>query len=149
MRQRAWVFLAGMGAGAALLYFLDERHGSYRRSVLRDRSNARLRELGTTLSKRRRDLRNRLRGLGAQVRSQIIPRRVDDAVLEARVRSKLGRVSSHPHAIEVTCCNGVCTLGGDVTASEVGMVMSCAGKVRGVRRVDNQMRTRTPGLQPV
>src|SRR5206468_3234814 len=51
----------------------------------------------------------------------------------------LGRVVSHPHAIEVRVRDGHVTLSGPVLASEVDDLLSCLSSVRGVEDVENRL----------
>lgn len=63
----------------------------------------------------------------------------DDAVVTARVRSKLGRYTSHPHAIRVEAQNGHVTLSGQVLAEEAGDLLKAICSVAGVQHVENQL----------
>jgi uncharacterized membrane protein len=109
-----------------------------------------------------RDVAHRTYGTAASVAgalSQPIP---DDDVLVARVRAKLGRVVSHPHALEVSAANGVVTLGGPILQAEVPQLVATVRAVRGVCDVINELKehkqpddvpalqggTTPPGLRP-
>lgn len=75
-----------------------------------------------------------------------------DDVLAARVRSKLGRVVSHPHAIHVEAHDGCVSLSGPILANEVDALMNCAARVPGVHRVEQNLAVyeqaaEVPGLQ--
>ena len=63
----------------------------------------------------------------------------DDGRLVERVRSKLGRVCSHPHAIDVYVHDGEVTLIGPVMADEVRDLLTAAASVRGVHSVINEL----------
>jgi hypothetical protein len=58
-----------------------------------------------------------------------------DEVLAERVRSKIGRVLSHPRAIDVNAEQGIVELRGAVLRSERRRAIRCAESVRGVRAV--------------
>ncbi|HEX2272095.1 MAG TPA: SRPBCC family protein [Pyrinomonadaceae bacterium] len=58
-----------------------------------------------------------------------------DQILEQRVRSKMGRVVSHPHAIQVKGENGRVTLSGPILAHEVKDLMTSVAGVSGVTEV--------------
>jgi hypothetical protein len=58
---------------------------------------------------------------------------LNDRRLLRSVRAELGRVSSHPHAIDVEVSNGAVTLRGPVLNTEVADILSCVESVRGVR----------------
>ena len=60
-----------------------------------------------------------------------------DGVVVDRVRSKLGRYTSHPSAIEVHVNNGHVTLNGPILDDEVAALVSAVKSVDGVREVDN------------
>src|ERR1041385_3242642 len=98
--------LWGLGVGAGLMYLFDPDRGKRRRALVRDKAQALTRRLQKTVDKTSRDLRNRVQGLALEAKSHNVP----DEVLVERVRSKLGRLVSHPHAIEVAAKNGVVTL---------------------------------------
>jgi hypothetical protein len=66
---------------------------------------------------------------------------VDDGTLLERVRSKLGRVCSHPRAIDVQVANGNVTLRGPILAGDVAHVLAAVSNVRGVRAVTNDLDT--------
>lgn len=67
--------------------------------------------------------------------------RVDDAVLTARIKTEMtadGRVS--PTRVNVDTLNGVVTLKGEVpTQQEKDAAAQVAGKIEGVKRVENQL----------
>ncbi|HEX9943885.1 MAG TPA: BON domain-containing protein [Thermoanaerobaculia bacterium] len=126
---------AGLGAG--LMYLLDPQGGGRRRAVARDKTVSALKKGGETARKTSRDLGNRTKGLVAEAGSKLRRGEVDDQVLRDRVRSKMGRVVSHPSAIEVTAEDGYVTLSGPVLAWEVDRLLVVVGKVKGVRDVEN------------
>jgi uncharacterized membrane protein len=137
--------------GAGLMYFLDPDRGRRRRALVRDKSRrlTNLVERGT--AKTKCDLANRRSGIAAYVASHVpfqseIP---PDYILEARVRSKLGRLVGHPHAVQVKANHGTVTLCGDVLAGEVGGLMKGIASVPGVSRVENECRVyETAGDNP-
>ena len=60
-------------------------------------------------------------------------------VLEARVRSKLGRVVSHPKALEVKAVDGLIILSGPILAAEVHPLLDAIIHVRGVKNIENYL----------
>src|SRR5207244_531476 len=62
-----------------------------------------------------------------------------DAVVVARVRSKLGRYVSHPRSIEVDISDGRVILSGPVLEGEVPGLLRAISEVRGVCHVENRL----------
>jgi hypothetical protein len=131
----------GAGLGAGLMYFLDPIAGRRRRALVSDKAQSFVSHSGDLLDKAYRDLRQRGQGFVAEAKATLQPHEASDEVLEARVRSCLGRVVSHPRAIHVQSRAGTICLTGDVLAHEVDHLIASVGKVRGVKDVDNQLRS--------
>jgi hypothetical protein len=145
--------LLGVGFGAALMFLLDPNQGGRRRALLRDKA-VRLWTRGSRqVGGLSEDLGNRARGVLSETKSRL--RREEtppDAVLEARVRSEIGHVVSHPRAIDVRASNGRVTISGPVLASEVDALLGRVAGVRGVTDVENRLEVHEhpdgiPGLQ--
>jgi hypothetical protein len=134
---RSW--MCGVGVGATVTFLLDPDGGARRRAVIRDRVLRTGHKTRDALGATRRDLGNRFGGAMAEARAMFGKDTADDRVLAARVRSELGRVASHPRAIDVDTVNGVIVLSGDVPASEVPLIISAIATVRGVSRVHDNM----------
>lgn len=137
--RAALAIAGGIGVGIGLLGVLGSRGGARRRALVRDKAASALRHTGELLDKSARDLRNRSRGALAEARASVRTREVRDDVLVDRVRAKLGRVVSHPHAIEVKAIDGGVFLSGPILAREVDDLISAVSAVRGVTRVDHQL----------
>jgi hypothetical protein len=138
--------------GAAVMYVLDPDRGRRRRALARDKAVLALHEVREALDVTARDLANRTRGLAAESVSAIRRRQAPDVVLHERVRAKLGRVVSHPGAIEVSSQDGVVTLSGPILEAEMEQTLNAVSKVRGVRQVENRLQAHAeaqgvPGLQ--
>jgi BON domain len=151
--------LGGMAAGAAIAYWLDPERGARRRAELRQRALHAGKEATQAASVTARDVAHRVTGAIAGARghlkdafARLRGEVADDAVLAERVRARLGRVSSHPGAIEVTAREGCIELRGPVlTAERLRLVRTVRG-VRGVLHVDDQLVSHdtsegVPGLQ--
>jgi uncharacterized membrane protein len=69
----------------------------------------------------------------------VTPDHAADHTITERVRAAMGRVVSHPRAIEVTARDGRVTLRGPILANEVDDLLACVAGVRGVKSVDNQL----------
>lgn len=131
--------LTGIGLGAALAFVLDPERGARRRALVRDKAVRSARLTGDALDATMRDMSNRTRGIAAAARSKWSGGPVDDATLVERVRAKVGRVCSHPRAIDVDVRDGEVTLRGPIMFAEVDDVMSTAAGVPGVRSVVNEL----------
>src|SRR3954454_4731973 len=100
--NKGLTLISGVGLGAALMYVLDPDRGRRRRALFRDQLVHAASIVPDAFDATARDLTNRTRGLVAAASSIFNSEEVPDEVLVDRVRSKMGRVVSHPHAIEVT-----------------------------------------------
>ena len=135
MRNRSVSWLAPLAIGAAAMYLLDPDRGARRRALIRDkaiRASRRTREGAAAVGT---DLKNRTTGALAEMRGLVASRAVDDRTIEARVRSRLGRVCSHPGAVAVFASDGEVTLSGPVIANEHDDVIRATRSVRGVNMV--------------
>lgn len=139
MRSQGVAALGGLGLGAALMYWLDPDRGRRRRALLRDSLVHAQYVLQHAAGKTSRDAGHRAYGLWAESRHLFEHDEPTDEVLEARVRAKLGRAVSHPHAIEVLAVEGIVTLRGDILAAERDDALACVKKVRGVQILQNQL----------
>lgn len=131
--------LGGVGLGAGLMYLLDPDGGRRRRALARDKTVHGLKVGGKALRKTSIDMGNRTRGLVAQAGSRLHKGEVDDQVLAARVRSKLGRCLSHPSDVQVDTQDGRIILSGRVSASELDTLLSKVQKVKGVHEVESRL----------
>jgi hypothetical protein len=132
--------LSGAAAGALAMYIFDPSRGHARRAHLRDRVTHLEHEAEQAVGATRTDLRNRARGLIAELRGYVRSRQADDDVLTARVRAKIGRWVSHPHAIEIHAHDGKVTLHGPLFPHEMTPLLERVRGVRGVRAVENQLQ---------
>ena len=131
--------VAAACAGAACMYFLDPDRGARRRARLEDAATHAARLAQRALRKSGRDVRHRLSGTAASVQSVWRHKSADDPVLLGRVRSVLGRWTSHPHAIGVTASNGAITVSGPILDREAASLLRAVGKVDGVREVRDRL----------
>jgi uncharacterized membrane protein len=144
--------LMGMLAGAGLMYLADPERGRRRRALARDRANHLLHRSGDAAGTTARDLRNRTGGLLAEAAGRVRSDDAGDGVVEARVRSALGRLVSHPGALHVRVSDGTAELSGPVLSDEVGSLLAGVSAVKGVRKVENRVEVHdapgdVPGLQ--
>lgn len=131
--------LGGLGLGAGLMYMLDPQGGGRRRALVVDKFLGAGHKIGDAADTTARDFGNKMRGIFSEVGSFFRKDEVDDLVLSERVRAKLGRLVTHPRAIDVNVDNGIVTLRGNILANEVSGLVSGVGRVRGVVDVKNRL----------
>ncbi len=131
--------LAGLAAGAGLVYFLDPRRGPGRRSQAVQRAGRVAREMEATVEAGARDLSQRVRGIAHKARMRMARDLAPDEVVIERVRARLGRLSAHPHAIRVSCRGGHVELTGPALRAEHARVVRGVRMVRGVREVEDHL----------
>src|SRR5262249_34949412 len=89
------------------------------------------------LEKAGRDLSHRAQGVLAEARA--FGSRPDPYVLAERVKTRIGRVVSHPHAIHVTNEDGVITVEGPVLKKEVEPLLRAVRSGSGVRQLRDRL----------
>lgn len=150
--RNSLAFFGGIFTGAVGMYYLDPRHGAYRRALARDKSV----HYGKLLRKRTevvsRDLLHRSQGILAEARTRLTPQRAPDDILVARVASKIGRVISNPHAIQLTSENSKIFVSGPIYTDEIENLLHTIRSVPGVRGVESHLESHSrgenfPGLQ--
>jgi hypothetical protein len=143
----------GIGLGAVAMYLMDPNLGRRRRALARDKAASLYSGTADVIDRTRKDVQNRASGVMHQARSLYASSEpVPDHKLVDRVRSRMGRVVSHPHAIHVHAQDGRVTVSGDIPADEVNDLLKCVRSVPGVNDVENQLQThedtsRVPSLQ--
>jgi uncharacterized membrane protein len=131
-------FLAGAVIGGRIMYMLDPDAGTRRRRYMQDKTCRFFRIAADAADKSVRDMKNRARGVIAQSLRSVRAEDVSDPVLEERVRSKLGRIVSHPGAIDVSASQGTVRLRGRVLERELDQLLPQLYKIRGGRRIESQ-----------
>ena len=131
--------IAGLLTGAGLMYLMDPDRGARRRALVRDQAVRARHRLAEGAEATGRDLRNRAKGTAAELRSRFRRETADDEILHERVRAALGRVVSHPAAVEVSVADGRVTLAGQVLGHELDDLVRTVGGVRGVSEVRNEL----------
>lgn len=127
------------GLGALAMYLLDPQQGRRRKALARDQAVHAARKTGELADMSLRDLAHRASGLVAELRAAVRSDAPSDPVLVERVRAKLGRWVSHPHAMRVTAAAGRVTLAGPILRSEERGLLRGLRRVRGVRAIDNRL----------
>lgn len=131
-------FSRGVLLGTALMYFFDPTRGRARRARVRDLAHHLRVEERRFLVKAAHDARGRVRGLVERVRHA--PRAdVGDEILEARVRTQLGRAPNHVGAIAVTVRDHEVWVRGVALMSEANAILKLVGRVPGVRVVHDEL----------
>jgi hypothetical protein len=143
--KSSWNFTRGLVLGAGLMYLMDPTEGGRRRARVRDKGVRAWHRSGRVMGKAGRDLRNRARGRVAEVAGRLRHGDAPDWVIEERVRSKLGRLVSHPGALEVESVGGVVTLSGPILRHETHSLLSAVRAVQGVVDVENRLEQHESG----
>ena len=144
--------LLAAGAGAGLMFLFDPDRGRGRRAVVRDKAVHATTCTRKAMNTASRDLRNRVRGTVAELRSFVTARPVDDVVLLERVRARIGGVVGYARPLEVEVANGRVTLRGPVLTRDASRLLRRVRAVRGVQTVDDRLDVHddpagVPGLQ--
>jgi osmotically-inducible protein OsmY len=147
-------FITGLMLGAGLMYLLDPTRGRRRRALIRDQGIHATHEAEgfvDRLEASSRHLRNRMRGAMLETRARMWGEEVPNSVIEARVRSEIGRIAARPSSIRVAADGGHVTLSGQVLQSELQTLLARVEAVRGVEEVENNLEAYAeadlPGLQ--
>jgi uncharacterized membrane protein len=136
-RAVGWLSAAGIGAG--LMYVFDPDRGRRRRGVLLNKARHANKIVAQASGKTGRDLQNHLVGVFSEIATLFRTESVPDNVLEARVRAKLGRVVSHPRAIEVKAGAGLVILGGPILSEEVHPLLNAVVGIPGVKNIESRL----------
>jgi hyperosmotically inducible periplasmic protein len=128
-------------AGALLMYFLDPNTGRRRRALVRDRGVSMGHEAERLVRGKSRRAADRLKGVAARTRASLSSAPIDDDLLHDRIRSRLGRLVGHPHAVEVHVHDGWVQLKGTVSESEFDDLLQAVSSIRGVRNLESLLRT--------
>ncbi len=139
MRNRN--FVQGILTGAALTYLFDARMGNRRRAVLRDSVIHVSKTLPKALGMLGSDLSGRSHGwraMGAKA-FEIEEGSVPEEKMVQRVRSRMGRFVSHPHAVRVESHEGRIVLEGPIITDEAEAFIRQVKKVPGVVSVEDRL----------
>ena len=120
--------LGAMAAGALAMYYLDPERGAQRRRLLAEL-------VRSGLPRERRQARQRLRAYHQVTRAD--PQ--TDAALRDQIQTRLGRLVSHPGAVDVSVSDGVVRLGGRVLAKEREGLLQQVLQMPGVQKLVNAM----------
>jgi hypothetical protein len=123
--------LGVLAAGALAMYYLDPQMGAQRRALLADLVTSGLRGEAAGGPALRERLARRSYHRAVRVDPQA------DAELRARIQARLGRLVSHPRALDVRVENGVVRLSGDVLARERDGLLLQVREMAGVLKLVN------------
>jgi len=140
-RQSSWTtVLSAAALGAAAMYLFDPDKGRRRRALGRDKIRSVVGDARNFVNVAARDANYRWRGVRALARRRFRREHApDDLMLIERVRARMGRVVSHPHAIQVGANDGRVTLSGPILAREVEPLLDTVRSVWGVQSVDDHL----------
>lgn len=147
--------LGALGLGAGLMYLLDPDRGKRRRAVARDRALHLSNIAQKRLNQTSHDLSNRAYGVYAETKSRMsrgCDEAIADATLEARIKTRLGRLTSHPHALKTKVEDGWVTLSGKILDAEAAYALKKISRMRGVKAVEDRLERhaqdeKNPALQ--
>lgn len=144
--------LWGAAIGAGAMYFMDPQNGNRRKAMVRDQVYRLQNQADDAVMMGVNDLRNRARGMVAEGLGLLGGEKASDQVIAERVRARLGFLSRHPGAIDVSVMDRQVTLSGDILAAEMETLASGVAHVRGVAGVQNHLHAHTdagsiPALQ--
>lgn len=137
----AYGLAAAAGAGAGLMYLLDPNQGELRRSSLTGGASRAAHKTGSAIGGASRDLFNRARGLVAGAESRFSGNDASDRNVIKHIRSEIGRLVSHPRAIQVAAHDGRVAITGHILARELDDLITRIRSLRGVIEVDNRLHT--------
>ena len=136
-----WLKVVGsLALGAAAMYVLDPDKGRRRRAIASDKARRFVANAGSLASIAARDVTYRMQGVRVQARRLFgrggVP---DDLVLIERLRAKMGRVVSNPHAIQIGAHDGRVTLSGPILASEAQPLLHVVRSAPSVSEVEDHL----------
>lgn len=149
-RDLPWAgLLGGLALGALAMYIADPSQGRRRRALLQDKVHSVTNQTTHSVTEKLRDTRHRLAGLQAEAAHLLTPSQtkpIDDHVLEARVRAKLGRALSHLHQIQVSARAGQVTLAGAIAADEMSHLVQLVSEIPGVQSVLQRLHAQSDSV---
>ncbi len=140
-RDTARILAGAFGAGLLTMYFLDPQRGKRRRTEIRDALVHSKREVAKFAGRFARDVESRAEGAIAEGQKLFHHKPPSDYVLEQRVHTALGRVLSHPGAVEVGAKDGSVFLSGWILAEEADAVDKAVAAVEGVKDFTSYLNT--------
>jgi hypothetical protein len=122
------------------MYLMDPSRGRRRRARLGEAASHVSHRAKDVMGMTAHDAQHRLSGMAARTLDRLIEEEAPaDNVLVERVRARLGRLVSHPGAIDVSASGGTVTLKGEVFEAEVDQLIRGVAEVQGVRAIENSL----------
>jgi hypothetical protein len=134
------IALTGAALGAGVMYLLDPAVGRRRRARLGEAVAHASHRARAVAGSTARDAGHRMSGAAARTLGRLTSEGppADDVLVE-RVRARLGRLVSHPGAIDVKASAGFVTLTGPVFAVELDQLIAGVTEVPGVAGLENRL----------
>jgi hypothetical protein len=134
--NRWGAFATGFLAGAACMFAFDPVRGRSRRKKVSDKLVHAEHEALAAFEAAAHDFAHRSHGAVAELKARLRGEQPIDDVLVERVRAQLGRLCSHPRAIEVASLgDGRIRLSGPVLEREADALLRRVRLIRGVHGV--------------
>ncbi|MDA8094942.1 MAG: BON domain-containing protein [Betaproteobacteria bacterium] len=142
MKKGIGLLTAGLAVGAGLMYFFDPDRGHARRTMVRERTSSTMRSAGDAISKRSRNIGNRIKGIAHDTRT-LLKRESEapsDELLMQRVRSEIGHWVANAQAVEVLANQGRVVLNGIVEEGEMRKLLDHVKNIRGVVDIESHLQ---------
>jgi osmotically-inducible protein OsmY len=137
-------FASGATLGALAMYLCDPARGKVRRLRLQQHSASKVKHLAQDIAGKTEDVLNRTKGAFARASSVFVCHNDnDDDIIAERVRSHIGHVTRHAHAVETNVAKGVVILTGTLAKGERQRVLAEVRGIPGVRAVDDKLTYET------
>lgn len=141
-RVKKWLGYAGaavgaIGAGAALMYFLDPERGAYRRTNFRSKVTRQSREIGNTVMSQWQNGVSR-----AMPFAHSLGEAANDAQINQRLKFEVARYAGVGSDVDVAVNNGHVYLRGWAPPKVAHKLAKRAKSISGVRAVENHIAMR-------
>lgn len=140
-----WMLLGGIATATTAAYFLDRENGRERRTRFARTAERLTKTIGDGAALGLRDSQHRLVGMAKHAWYNFRREHLEDRVLVERIRSRMGRIVSHPHKIHVASDDGVVTLWGEASHDEAPKLRHLVNAMRGVIQVRDYVEIREAG----
>jgi hypothetical protein len=122
------------------MYFYDPQLGNRRRALVREKMNSLVNSVDDSVDIAMEDMRNRARGVLAELSAKLSDQGAPDWILEERVRTNLGCIARHSRAGQVQADGGRIYLRGPALRGDVDVIVKTATRTRGVHNVENELQ---------